>query len=103
MTLHDKESQQINRALESLYNVQVTVNTYVFCYWWHGGKPQILPEPETKTVTGYIANVPEATKKLVGNKLTELTGKSVKDDARLANDLGYRQSHSYGVYRLNGQ
>ncbi len=83
-----KERQQINSALESFYNVQIPVNTFIPYYWWQGNKPQVLPEPEMKIAAGDISSVPEATKKLVRNKLTELAGKPVKDEDRLANDLG---------------
>lgn len=83
-----KGRQQINNTLESFYNAQTPVNTYIPYYWWQGNKPEVLPEPEIKTVAGDITSVPEATKKLVRDKIAELAGKTVSDEDRLANDLG---------------
>lgn len=83
-----KGRQQINGSLESFYNVRIPVNTHVPYYWWQGRTPKVLPEPEMKMVTGDIASVPEATKRLVREKIAELAGRQVKDEERLANDLG---------------
>ncbi|MEN6620477.1 MAG: MFS transporter [Smithella sp.] len=83
-----KDRQQINGALENFYNIQMPVNTHIHYYWWQGNQPKVLPEPEIKKVVGDITSVPEATKQLVRNKIAELAGKPVKDEDRLANDLG---------------
>ncbi len=83
-----KGRQEINSTLENFYNVRIPVNTHIPYYWWQGQAPKVLPEPEKKTITGDITSVPEATKQLVRDKLTELAGRQVKDEDRLANDLG---------------
>ncbi len=79
--------QQINTALEQFYNTQMHVNTHVPYYWWQGRTPVILPEPEKKKVSGDIASVPEATRRLVIEKITQLTGQKVSGNDRLANEL----------------
>jgi acyl-CoA synthetase (AMP-forming)/AMP-acid ligase II/acyl carrier protein len=83
-----KGRQEINNALESFYNLRNPVNTHIPYYWWQGRTPVVLPEPEMKVVTGDITTVPEATKQLVRDKIAELAGREVKDEDRLANDLG---------------
>lgn len=83
-----KGRQQINAALEGFYNAQVQVNTHVPYFWWQGRTPVVLPEPEKKKVNGDIASVPEATRRLVIEKIALLAGRKVSGKDRLANDLG---------------
>jgi acyl-CoA synthetase (AMP-forming)/AMP-acid ligase II/acyl carrier protein/MFS family permease len=88
-TLPGMESrQQINSYLENFYNARVQPNTFVPYYWWQGRTPVVRPEPEKKEITGDISSVPEATQRLVRGKIAEMTGRPVKDNERLANDLG---------------
>jgi acyl-[acyl-carrier-protein]-phospholipid O-acyltransferase / long-chain-fatty-acid--[acyl-carrier-protein] ligase len=82
-----KGRQQINTALEEFYNTRVQVNTHVPYFWWQGRTPLVLPEPEKKKVNGDIASVPEATRRLVIEKITQLAGHEVSGKDRLANDL----------------
>jgi len=78
---------QINTALEEFYNARVQANTHVPYYWWQGRTPVVLPEPEKKKVSGDIASVPEATRRLVSEKIAQLAGQQVSGKDRLANDL----------------
>jgi acyl-CoA synthetase (AMP-forming)/AMP-acid ligase II/1-acyl-sn-glycerol-3-phosphate acyltransferase/acyl carrier protein len=82
-----KGRQQINTALEGFYNARRQVNTHVPYYWWQGRKPVVLPEPEKKKVSGDIASVPETTRQLVIERITQLAGHTVSGKDRLANDL----------------
>jgi len=82
-----KGRQQINTVLEEFYNAQTQVNTHVPYYWWQGTTPQVLPEPERKKVSGDIARVPETTRQLVIDKISQLVGQEVSGEDRLANDL----------------
>lgn len=82
-----KGRQQINTALEGFYNACVQVNTHIPYYWWQGQTPAILPEPEQKKARGDVMSVPEATRRLVMEKITQLVGHEVSGTERLANDL----------------
>ncbi len=83
-----KGRQRINAALEGFYNAKAQVNTHVPYYWWQGRTPVILAEPEKKKVSGDIANVPEATRRLVVERISQLVGCRISGQDRLANDLG---------------
>ncbi len=82
-----KGRQQINSALEEFYNAKAQVNSHVPYYWWQGRTPEILPEPQKMKVTGDLASVPEASRRLVMDKISQLVGRPVSGEERLANDL----------------
>lgn len=87
-TLPDlKDRQQINTALEEFYNLRKQVNTHVPYYWWQGRTQVVLPEPEKKKLNGDVAAVPETTRQLVTDKISQLTGQQARGNDRLANDL----------------
>ncbi|MDP7422478.1 MAG: MFS transporter, partial [bacterium] len=79
----------INGYLETFYNEDALPNTFVPYIWWQGYRPQIRPEPARKTIEGDASRVPETTRKLVIDFLTETTGVSgIEDDHSLSRDLG---------------
>nr|CBX27763.1 hypothetical protein N47_C18210 [uncultured Desulfobacterium sp.] len=79
----------INQYLENFYNHDPLQNTYVPYYWWEEKKYKILPEPETKKITGDPSLVPSETKKIVSAYLTDITGISkINDKDRLSHELG---------------
>lgn len=82
---------QLNRYLEEFYNQDAPPNTYVpYTPWERGGK-RVVPEPAVRKIEGDLAAVPETTRRLVRERLAQLTGRkadAIGDDAQLARDLG---------------
>jgi len=81
------DRQQINAFLEDFYNARAESNTYVSYFWWQGRKPKIMDEPEQKKIKGDRAGIPDATARLVIEKIEALSGQQVRGEQRLANDL----------------
>lgn len=81
------DRQAINAHLEAFYNATPHVNTHVPYYWWQGRTPQVLPEPELAGRGGDVSAVPEATRRLVLEKISVLAGASVRGEDKLAGDL----------------
>ncbi len=82
-----KDRREINPFLEKFYNARMPANTHIPYYWWQGSTPATMPEPEKKPVGGNISDVSEATRLLVIEKITQLTGQTANGEDRLANDL----------------
>ncbi len=79
----------INRYLEEFYNAQAPKNTYVPYGFWEKGGVRELPDPEVRRVSGDAAEAPEATRRIVLEEMTRLTGRpDVTLTDRLAQDLG---------------
>jgi acyl-CoA synthetase (AMP-forming)/AMP-acid ligase II/acyl carrier protein len=79
----------INRYLEDFYNAVASPNTYVPYGFWDRGGVRELPDPEELHVAGDPATVPEATRELVVQQLTAMTGRTgAKLSDRLGADLG---------------
>ncbi len=79
--------QEINTFLENFYNARSESNTLVPYFWWQGRKPQVVPEPSRKKITGDSSGVSAATVKLVIEKIEQLSGQRANGSDRLANDL----------------
>ncbi|MDF2577080.1 MAG: 2-acyl-glycerophospho-ethanolamine acyltransferase [Chlamydiales bacterium] len=78
----------MNRYMEEYYNKDAQHNTYVAYGFWEKEKEKQLPDPEQDLIEGDTREVPEETKKIVLEKLYEVTGKSsIKDTDSLAYDL----------------
>jgi acyl-CoA synthetase (AMP-forming)/AMP-acid ligase II/1-acyl-sn-glycerol-3-phosphate acyltransferase/acyl carrier protein len=79
----------INRYLEEFYNARAQKNTYVPYGFWEKGGVRELPDPEVRRVSGDAAEAPEATRRIVVEELSRLTGHAdVALTDRLAQDLG---------------
>ncbi|MBW2187308.1 MAG: AMP-binding protein [Deltaproteobacteria bacterium] len=81
--------QQINRYLELFYNESVQPAQHIPYRFWQGGAVENLPEPELVTFSGDASHVPLETRRLVEDKLRQLSGiTTLTDELTLANDLG---------------
>jgi long-chain-fatty-acid--[acyl-carrier-protein] ligase len=79
----------INRYLEEFYNARAPRNTYVpYGFWEKGGVRELL-DPEVPRVAGDPSEAPEATRRIVLDKMSLLTGRAnVQLTDKLAQDLG---------------
>ena len=85
----DQPRMVINRYLETFYNARAPRNTYVPYGFWERGGPRELPDPEVRHVAGDAAEAPEATRRIVLEEMSRLTGRAdVQLTDRLAQDLG---------------
>ena len=79
----------LNRFLETYYNTDARHNTYVPYTIWEKDGPVTLPEPVHPTLQRTQSSVPSATRQMVLNYLSNLTGISPQGDSdHLARDLG---------------
>jgi len=79
----------INRFLETYYNTDAPHNTYVPYTIWEKAGPVTIPEPIPAKLQGTHSSVPPATRRMVLNYLSNLTGIStLADSDHLARDLG---------------
>jgi long-chain-fatty-acid--[acyl-carrier-protein] ligase len=79
----------LNRFLEAYYNTDAQHNTYVPYTIWEKGGPVTLPEASPARLDGAQSSVPPATRQMVLNYLSNLTGISaLQDSDHLARDLG---------------
>ncbi len=78
-----------NRFLENFYNADALPNTYVPYTIWEKGGTRIVPEPVAPILKSDYSKIPQATRQIVLQFLSEKTGISnLKDTDRLAADLG---------------
>lgn len=78
---------EINRYLERFYSAVPDPNRFVPYRW--GQTARELPEPKAVQRGGKAGDAPAATRRLVLEKLSQLTGRSdLAADLRLGNDLG---------------
>ena len=85
----DQARMVINRYLETFYNARAPRNTYVPYGFWERGGTRELPDPEVRHVAGDAAEAPEATRRIVIDEMSRLTGRAdVQLTDRLAQDLG---------------
>lgn len=79
----------LNRFLETSYNTDAPHNTYVPYTIWEKAGPVTLPEPVSPKLQPTQSSVPPATRQMVLNYLSNLTGIStIQDSDHLAHDLG---------------
>jgi long-chain-fatty-acid--[acyl-carrier-protein] ligase len=79
----------LNRFLEAFYNTDAQHNTYVPYTIWEKGGPVTLPEASPAKLEGAQSSIPPATRQMVLNYLSNLTGISPQGDSdHLARDLG---------------
>lgn len=79
----------LNRFLEAYYNTDAQHNTYVPYTIWEKGGPVTLPEASSARLEGAQSSIPPATRQMVLNYLSNLTGISkLTDSDHLARDLG---------------
>jgi acyl-[acyl-carrier-protein]-phospholipid O-acyltransferase/long-chain-fatty-acid--[acyl-carrier-protein] ligase len=79
----------LNRFLETYYNADAQHNTYVPYSIWEKGGPVTLPEVPPPGIEGTLSSVPPATRQMVLNYISNLTGIStLADSDHLARDLG---------------
>lgn len=82
------DKEVINRWLENFYNEDAPANTYVPYYWWERGGPRRIPEPETTSSPIDTKDVPEEVRRVVYDKLHEITNKRIlKETDTLGTDL----------------
>jgi long-chain-fatty-acid--[acyl-carrier-protein] ligase len=80
---------ELNRSLENFYNKNAPANSYIPYFWWHGQKPQAMPEPLAKVNSGDVTGISGETRNQVFAKITDLSGNtSFKDTDTLASDVG---------------
>ena len=80
---------EINRYLETFYNVDATPNTYVPYGFWEKGGSQVRPDPEPVRRESDASGVSPATRALVITHLADVTGrKDVALTHQLSRDLG---------------
>lgn len=81
--------QQINRYLELFYNESVQPPQHIPYRFWQGSAVENLPELEVAAFSGDASHVPLETRRLVEDKLRELSGvTTLNDELTLANELG---------------
>jgi len=79
----------LNRYLEDFYNQDPPHNTHVPYSIWRGWSPRRMPEPEKRSVSGDIADVPDSVRGTVCGHLAEMTGASdITHEMQIARDLG---------------
>ena len=79
----------LNRFLEAYCNTDAQHNTYVPYTIWEKGGPVTLPEASPARLEGAQSSVPPATRQMVLNYLSNLTGISPQGDSdHLARNLG---------------
>ena len=85
----DQDRTVINQYLENRFNEDLPRNTYVPYYWWERGGIRRLPEPESRKGDFDPDLVPEATRRMVEEKVADLAGgRKIAPGQRLAADLG---------------
>jgi acyl-CoA synthetase (AMP-forming)/AMP-acid ligase II/1-acyl-sn-glycerol-3-phosphate acyltransferase/acyl carrier protein len=85
----DADRNTINRFLETYYNADARHNTYVPYTLWEKTGPVKLPEPAPAKLQAAGPSVPPATRRMVLDYLSNLTGIStLQDSNHLAIDLG---------------
>ena len=86
---HPADRNTLNRFLEAYYNTDAPHNTYVPYTIWEKAGSVTLPEPVPARLQGTQSSVPPATRQMVLNYLSNLTGIStLADSDHLARDLG---------------
>jgi acyl-CoA synthetase (AMP-forming)/AMP-acid ligase II/acyl carrier protein/1-acyl-sn-glycerol-3-phosphate acyltransferase len=86
---HTADRNTLNRFLETYYNTYAPHNTYVPYTIWEKDGPVTLPEAVPAKFEGSQSSVPPATRQMVLNYLSNLTGISnLRDSDHLARDLG---------------
>jgi long-chain-fatty-acid--[acyl-carrier-protein] ligase len=79
----------LNRFLESYYNEDAPAATYVPYSIWEKGRVRNMPEPVLLKLTGDETAVPAATRQMVLEYISKLTGAAgLKESDHLARDLG---------------
>jgi long-chain-fatty-acid--[acyl-carrier-protein] ligase len=79
----------LNRFLEAFYNENAQTASYVPYTIWERGGARAMPEPALAKLAGDETAVPAATRQMVREYLTKLSGVSnPKDSDHLARDLG---------------
>jgi acyl-CoA synthetase (AMP-forming)/AMP-acid ligase II/acyl carrier protein len=79
----------LNRLLEAYYNENALQAKYVPYTIWEGGVARAMPEPSLPKLAGDETAVPAATRQMVLEYMTKLTGvANPKDSDHLARDLG---------------
>jgi len=85
----DAGRERLNGFLEAFYNDDAPPNTVVPLTPWRGVSPRQMPEPQLAVPAADAADVPQTTRKIVTDYLSELTGRTGLNDAQhLARDLG---------------
>lgn len=85
------DRETLNRYIEDYYNADAPPSTYVPYTVWQRGGVRTMPEPETGLRAGDAGSVPQTTRRLVTEYLSEATGRAaakIADDEHLARDLG---------------
>lgn len=79
----------LNQYLENYYNQNVSGNSYVPYFWWHGRRAVPRPEPHIRQNKGDLGDVSGETRRQVLHKITDLSGNTAfKDSDTLASDVG---------------
>lgn len=85
----DGSRQQINRYLELFYNQSVVPAQHIPYRFWQGRAVENLPELEVTTLRGDASHVPLETRRIVEQRLVDISGvTALSDELTLANDLG---------------
>lgn len=79
----------INAYLERFYNEDAPPATYVPYTIWERQKRHEMPDPEWGGMPGHVEDVPEGTRRIVLDRLREMSGaREIRDADRLDSDLG---------------
>ena len=80
---------ELNDFLQAHYNEDAPPATYVPYTRWERGGVREMPDPDYGRISGTAANVPESTRRLVGEYLCQACGGGeIRDDQLLERDLG---------------
>jgi acyl-CoA synthetase (AMP-forming)/AMP-acid ligase II/1-acyl-sn-glycerol-3-phosphate acyltransferase/acyl carrier protein len=81
--------KEINSYLEEFYNQDAEKQSIVPLYWWQGSTPIHPDETQPEFISQDTSTIPERTRRLVLNKLKELSGiEKIQEEDKLAADLG---------------
>jgi len=79
----------INTYLERFYNEDAPPATYVPYTIWERQKRHEMPDPEWGGMPGHVEDVPAGTRRIVLDRLREMSGaRQIDDTSRLDSDLG---------------
>lgn len=85
----DKGRMEINSYLENYYNDNAWQNRFVPYLFWEKGSARNLPEPKPRGIKEDTSQIPTATKKIVMDKLKEISGvEDIQPDSIINYDLG---------------
>jgi acyl-CoA synthetase (AMP-forming)/AMP-acid ligase II/1-acyl-sn-glycerol-3-phosphate acyltransferase/acyl carrier protein len=84
----DKTRAEMNRFMESFYNVDLKPRTYVPFHFYQGYKEKEIPETAVSSGSDDVDDIPASIRDLVSDKIKELTGvTTILPESHLSRDL----------------